>query len=756
MSNTFYVTTPIYYANGAPHLGSLYTTIVADALARFHRQCGEETFFLTGTDEHGINIQRKAIERGLAPKQYVDEIVAEFERVFADFHLDSAHGGYDIFMRTTNAFHYAGVSHLWRTVRASKTPNGNEPIYKGFYEGWFCAACAAYKTEDEYAKPENAGDPPTCLIHLTALDRVAEESYFFRLSDYAETLLEIYAREPFLIQPEARRNEVISFIKSGLQDLSISRPAASIKWGIPVPDDATHTIYVWFDALSNYITAIGYGNSEREAAKGFEKFWENATHLVGNDILRFHTVYWHSFLLAANLKLPKTVYAHGMWLDGEGRKWSKTLGNAIYPNDLKPYFSIDTIRYFVLRQMVFGQDGRMSYESIIERANGDLASGLGNLASRTLTMINRYFGGEIPGGNITEATYLTAKRAGVQPDALEFASAIELARDGYVRHFEAFEFSRALETAWSVIARTDKFISDAKPWELAKDAANSETLGVVLYRAAETLRWLAVMLAPVMPDAMTALWKQIGLDDKSGSESNRETNSPLKVDARKLLWGELKEGTKTGAVENLFPRLDKTKIMSDVEHNTKAAAVAAAIASQPVEKESVIAAQTGNQINDTANTAAEASNAAQASRATTNIATTNIDAATNVNQSGDAQAKASEVEGVASFITIDDFLKVEMRVGQILTAERVPKADKLLRFTVDVGEAAPRQILAGIAEHYEPETLINRKIAVVSNLAPRKLRGFESQGMILAASVEGGRPVLATFTEEVPNGAKLK
>lgn len=387
---TFYVTTPIYYANSQPHMGSLYTTLVADTLARYKRQRGFETFFLTGTDEHGINIQRVAAKNGVTPKEYVDKIVRDFERVFADFHLDTAHGGYDIFMRTTNPSHYEGVSKLWRTVRDASTPKGNQPIYKGFYEGWFCPQCAAYKTEDEYAKPDVADAAPRCLIHLTALDRVAEESYFFRLSDYAETLLELYDKRPELIQPESRRNEVLSFIKRGLEDLSISRPASSIGWGIPVPDDETHTVYVWFDALSNYITAIGYGNEERERAIGFEKFWRNVVHLVGNDILRFHTIYWHSFLHAANLPLPQTVFAHGMLVDAEGRKWSKTLGNAVYLDDLRPYFTPDVIRYFCLRHVVFGQDGRISYETLIERTNSDLASGFGNLASRTLTMIGRY------------------------------------------------------------------------------------------------------------------------------------------------------------------------------------------------------------------------------------------------------------------------------------------------------------------------------------------------------------------------------
>src|SRR5689334_14023913 len=321
---TFYVTTPIYYANSLPHLGHLYTMVVADTIARAQRQQGIETFFLTGTDEHGINIERAAQRNNRTPKEQADYVVSYYTKMTAAFGLDTEHGGYDIFMRTTNPFHYEGVSELWRRAARAKTPKGNDAIYKGRYEGWFCAACAAYKSEDEYQAPERPGDPPTCLEHLTPLDFVAEESYFFRLSDYAETLLALYEAQPEFISPETRRNEVISFVSGGLQDLSISRQTSSVSWGIPVPDDPTHSIYVWFDALTNYITAIGFGNEERERAVGFEKFWP-AVHLVGKDILRFHAVYWPAFLLAAGLEPPRTVFAHGMWQDPTGRKMSKTL-----------------------------------------------------------------------------------------------------------------------------------------------------------------------------------------------------------------------------------------------------------------------------------------------------------------------------------------------------------------------------------------------------------------------------------------------
>ncbi|HEY0321089.1 MAG TPA: methionine--tRNA ligase [Pyrinomonadaceae bacterium] len=711
---TFYVTTPIYYVNREPHLGSLYTTIVADCLKRHKRQRGFETFFLTGTDEHGINIQRMAEREGITPREHADRIATQFKKIFTVFDLDTMHGGYDIFMRTTEPFHYQGVSELWRRVAGNLSPKGRENIYKGFYEGWFCASCAAYKTEDEYRKSEQEGEPPLCLEHNIPLDRVAEESYFFRLSDYAETLLELYENRADSVRPDSRRNEVISFVKSGLQDLSVSRLKTSVYWAIPVPDDPAHTIYLWIDALSNYITAIGFGNEEREGVAGFKKFWP-AVHLVGKDILRFHAVYWPAFLIAAGLEPPRTVYAHGMLLDGEGRKMSKTLGNTIDLEVLHQHFQTDAVRYFCLREVVFGQDAKFSYEALIDRANADLASGLGNLSSRTLTMINRYCAGQIPSPAISEEKYLAAKRAGVDPDPQALASAIEHARDQFILLFDDFAFSRAIETAWSIVARVDKMLSDAKPWELVKSEEQHQTLFAVLYRAAEALRWLCVLLYPVMPEATTKIYEQLGL-----------TGSPGELNPESLSWGELPEGTRIGEVKALFPRIDKAKTMTEIEKGSeqeqgKHATEADAVPGSP--------------------TASETKPEPPMRGAT----------------EADAVPGAQRVEGVTSFIEITDFAKIELRVGEVLTAERVPKSDKLLRFTIDLGEDTPRQVLAGIAEHYEPEKMVGRKLVVVANLKPRKLRGFESQGMILAASIgEEGRPVIATFTEDVPNGARLK
>lgn len=725
---TFYITTPIYYANSLPHLGHLYTTLVADCVTRYRRQRGYETYFLTGTDEHGINVQRAAARNGKTPQEHVDHIVSELKQSFAAFGLDGEHGGYDIFMRTTEPFHYEAVAALWRQIAQATTPKGREAIYKGHYEGWFCAPCATFKTEDEYAKPEREGDPPLCLIHEAPLDRVAEESYFFRLSDYAEALLALYESRPDFVRPEARRNEVISFVKSGLQDLSVSRLKTSVSWAIPVPDDPAHTIYIWLDALSNYITALGWGSTDGEREK-FDKFWP-ALHLIGKDILRQHAIYWPAFLLAAGIEQPVGIMAHGTWLDHAGRKLSKTLGNSIDLPTLNRLFTPDIVRYFCLREMAFGQDSKFGYEALIDRSNSDLASGLGNLSSRTLTMINRYCDGLVPAPDISEEKRLQAKRAGVDADGQELASALEHARDAFVQHFEDFVFQRALEVVWTVIARADKMISEAKPWELAKDESQRQTLNAVLYRAAETLRWLAVMLHPAMPDATRAIWQQLGMMEDLA-----------KCDPVKLHWGGLQTGARIGEVAPVFPRIDKTKIMAEMEKETQ-------------EKKT---AESEKNVSQSGTHATEA----DAVPGSVDAAQTKPEPPQRGATEADAVAPPEEPqgapEGVATFIGIDEFIKVEMRVGEILTAERIPKSDKLLRFTIDLGEAAPRQILAGIAEYYEPEKLVGRKIVVVSNLKPRKLRGFESQGMVLAASIgDEGRPVLATFAEDVPNGARLK
>ncbi len=674
MSNTFYVTTPIYYVNSNPHLGHLYTTIIADSVARFHRQRGKEVFFLTGTDEHGQNIERAAAERDLPVEEHVNRYVQAFQDAFAPYGFTNNH-----WVRTTHDYHKQAAQELWRRAAA------NGFIYKGKYEGWYCANCNQFYLESEFVIEE--GKPPVCPTHDRPLDKLAEESYFFKLSAFQEKLLALYESHPDFIRPEARRNEMLSFVKSGLNDLSVSR--TSVKWGIPVPDDPEHTMYVWFDALSNYITAMGFGGFKNDWQSGgeshYKKYWPANLQLVGKDILRFHTVYWPAFLMAAGEPVPQSVFAHGMWLSG-GRKMSKTLGNVIDLAVLRKHFTTDAVRYFCLREMSFGQDGDFTYEALLERTNADLASGLGNLASRTLTMVKNYCDGVLPrsGQNPHNSQILASATSAQQ--------SLELVRQEFDQAFSNYSFNRAIEVVWQCIASTDGFLSHTAPWILVKDETARPSVDFVLRLAADVVRYLTVLLSPVLPNATQQLWEQLG---ETGNVS--EVN-PITF----LLHGDEK---RIGEIKPVFPRLDKGKVMEEIkkeEAPIQPAGAAPVVTPAPV-----------------------------------------------------VEALAPVAE--PTYIGIDDFTKVELRVGQILTAEPVPKADKLLRFTIDLGEAEPRQILAGIAQYYEYEKLIGRKVIVVANLAPRKLRGFESQGMILAASIgEEGKPVLAGFLEEVPNGAKLR
>jgi methionyl-tRNA synthetase len=685
MTETFYITTPVYYTNAKPHIGHAYTTIVADSITRFKRQRGIDSFFLTGTDEHGINVERAAAARGIPIKEHVDQIVQEFKSAFAPLGIE-----YDRWIRTTDPAHEEAMQKLWRIL------DERGYIYKGHYSGWFCGNCNEFKDVD--ADAEN----PVCPVHERPLDRVEEESYFFKLSEFQQPLLDLYDSHPDFVRPESRRNEVRSFVSGGLKDLSISR--VSVKWGIPVPGDPKHTIYVWLDALCNYITALGWGNNVYD---GFDKYWP-ALHLVGKDILRFHTVYWPAFLMAAGIELPRGVFVHGMLLMG-GRKMSKTIGNVVRVNELLPYFTPDMIRYFILREVVFGLDGYFSYEALIDRINSDLADGLGNLASRTLTMVRSYFEGVAPRPALDESE-----------DTIDVKGRIEEAKARFDEEFDAFSFSRALEAAWAGIARVDKFITDNQPWKLAKDPSARAKLEGVLATAYEGLRHLVLLVAPALPESTREIWAQMGL-----------SGEPLRINPREARWGEPIDVSRIDRISPVFPKLNKEKIMGEIENKSAQSEAATTKAdSASVEQASEQAA-----LPDVAKHAT----------------TKTEEVASPVGATQAAAPPTSET------ITIDDFVKVELRAATVLGAERVPKADKLLRLQVDLGEDKPRQILAGIAEHYAPEEIIGRKIIVVSNLAPRKLRGLESNGMLLAASVgEDGRPVLATFTEDVPNGARLK
>jgi methionyl-tRNA synthetase len=686
MAKTFYVTTPIYYVNARPHLGHLYTTLVADTMTRFKRQRGVDSFFLTGTDEHGVNIERAAEARGIPVKQHVDEIVQEFKDAFSPMGIE-----YDRWIRTTDPFHEESVQKLWQVLY------DRGYIYKGNYEGWFCAYC------NEFKDVEPGDENPICPDHDRPLTRVAEESYFFKLSAMQAPLLDLYRSRPDFVRPESRLNEVVSFVAGGLKDLSVSR--VSVKWGIPVPGDPAHTIYVWLDALANYITALGWGNN---AYHDFDRYWPG-THLVGKDILRFHAVYWPALLLAAGIEVPRQVRAHGMWLSG-GRRMSKTLGNTIDLSVLYKHFTPDMIRYFVLREMAFGQDGDFTYGALIDRVNSDLADGLGNLASRTLTMVKNYFEGKPPSHLPDSAS------APVLAGAQEVRAAVEQGKHGFDAEFYEMNFSRAIEAAWAAIARIDKFITENQPWKLAKQPSGRTDLDAVLFTAYEGLRQIVLLMAPVLPTTTREIWGQMGL-----------AGEPLKINPAESDWGALNELPRIDRVAPAFPKLPKEKIMTEIENEKAPSAEAGASQTSK--------ADSGNASSQPAVDAEAPSGAVPSA----------------------APATSSLTPPLADTIAIDDFVKVDLRVATVLEAERIPKADKLLKLSVDVGEGQPRQILAGIAMHYSPEQLIGRKIVVVANLAPRKLRGLESNGMLLAASVgEDGKPVLTTFAEDVPNGARLK
>jgi methionyl-tRNA synthetase len=674
MSRKFYITTPIYYVNARPHIGHAYTTIACDTVARRQRLLGADTFFLTGTDEHGQKIERAAQAAGKTPQQYADEISAEFRNLWKRMGISN-----DDYIRTTEQRHKKRAQELFRRIR------DNGYIYKGSYTGQYCVS------DEMYVDGAQPGDPCPNCGRIT--ETVHEENYFFKLSAFQDKLLEAYA-DPDFIRPETRRNEVISFVRSGLRDLSISR--STFSWGIPVPDDPKHVIYVWLDALANYITAIGYGSSHAGAQEAFKKYWPADVHMIGKEIVRFHCVYWPAFLMAAGLELPKAIVAHG-WLLFEESKMSKSRGNIVRTETILDVLGADALRYFLLREVVFGQDGSFSFDALVQRYNSDLANGLGNLASRTLTMINRYFKGEVP--------YPSHAAARTADDDAIAEIARKTIRD-FGAFFDQFQFSRALESAWGLVAAVDKYIVENEPWSLGEkqDDESRARLATVLYTSAEALRIATALAHPVMPEATAKIWEQLGLGDIK------------KLDLASLTWGQLPLGTKLGKVSPVFPRADKSAIerMQQMEEQQRGP---------------------GEQAPAPATQAAIPVAAPQAQPV-----------------SGTQAAAANDGGGK---ITIDDFAKIELRVGQVRVAERVPKSDKLLRLEVDIGTEV-RQVLAGIAEAYAPETLVGRKVVIVANLAPRKLRGYESNGMIVAASLEGGKPVLASFLEEVDVGARLK
>jgi len=676
MNKTFYITTPIYYVNARPHIGHAYTTIACDAIARRQRTLGADTYFLTGTDEHGQKIERAAQAAGRTPQQLTDEVSAEFRALWDRMGIT-----YNDYIRTTSDRHKRGVQELFRRIR------DNGYIYKGHYTGQYCVF------DELYVDAVGPGAPcPECG---RPTETVKEENYFFKLSAFADRLLQQYTEQPDFIRPETRRNEVMSFVRSGLRDLSISR--STFSWGIPVPGDPKHVIYVWLDALANYITALGYGSDDTTL---YDKYWPADLQMIGKEIVRFHCVYWPAFLMAAGLPLPKSIMAHG-WLLFEESKMSKSRGNIVRAETILDVLGADALRYFLLREVVFGQDGSFSFDALVQRYNADLANGLGNLASRTLTMITRYFRGEVP-----YPSAAVSQKAGDSAIAENARKVIAECNS----LFEQYQFSRALEVAWGLVAAVDKYIVENEPWTLGEkqDEESRSRLATVLYTSAEALRIVTALAHPVIPDATSKIWAQLGLGDIR------------KFSLLDLKWGQLQLGAKLGNVEPVFPRADKSAIerMQKMEEEQRSAS----------------------------STTQAPSSAAEQGAAVTPVATQTAAA------SPAAKPAAPLPEGK---ISIDDFAKVELRVGQVKTAEKVKGADKLLRLEVDLGTEI-RQVVAGIAESYAPELLIGRKVVIVANLAPRKLRGLESNGMIVAASPEGGKAVLAGFLEDVPVGTRLK
>ena len=638
---SFYITTPIYYPSAQLHIGHAYCTTVADTIARFKRLAGYDVFFLTGSDEHGQKIQRSAAEKGVTPLQYVDPIVAGFQKLWQRLAISN-----DDFIRTTEDRHVKVVQEIFRRIYEKGD------IYKGEYKGLYCTPCEAYWTEHQLKD----GQCPDCG---RPVEEVAEEAYFFKMSHYADQLLSHIESHPDFIQPTSRRNEMINFIRQGLDDLCISR--TSFDWGIPVPTDKKHVIYVWFDALTNYLTPVGFLSDPEK----FHRYWPADLHLVGKEIVRFHSIIWPAILMALDLPLPKQIYGHG-WLIVNGDKMSKSKGNVVDPNLLIDEFGADAIRYFLLREINLGQDGNFSRDALISRINADLANDLGNLLHRTLNMIGKFQGGIIEGS--------ASKRP---VDEALVADAMDTVK-AYEEEMEKLALTPAVKTVWAFIGRANKYIDETAPWALAKDPAKKAELDAVLYHLAESLRIISGLISPFLPQTAPKIRQQLGCVDALAAPS---------LDDLKI-WGRLPAGQKIGTAEPLFPRIE-------TEEGSTAPTPPAAKLHAPQTKKTV--------------------------------------------------AESAE-------ITIDEFSKIHLRVVKILSAEKVPETDKLLKLRVDLG-SEEREIVSGISQHYTPEQLIGKTVVMVVNLKPTKIRGILSQGMVLAAS-QGDQ--LKLLGVDMPVGSQIR
>lgn len=645
---TFYITTPIYYPNGKLHIGHAYSTIAGDAMARYKRLRGYDVMYLTGTDEHGQKIQEAAEKAGLTPQKYVDEMIAQIKELWKKLKITN-----DDFIRTTENRHKVIVQQIFEKL----LEKGD--IYLDEYEGWYCKSCESFFTEFQLED----GKCPDCGREV---EKVKEESYFFKMSAYADRLVEYYEANPEFIQPESRKNEMINnFIKPGLEDLAVSR--TTFDWGIKVPSNPEHVVYVWIDALTNYITALGYGT---ENPSKYEKYWPADVHIMSKEIVRFHTIYWPIMLMALDLPLPKKVFAHG-WILMKDGKMSKSKGNVIYPGELVDRYGLDALRYYLLREVPFGADGVFTPEAFVERTNFDLANDFGNLLNRTVAMIDRYFDGEIS----AYVSHETTEDDNLEKTMKEVIREVEEAMDN-------MEFSVALSSIWRLISRTNKYIDETAPWVLAKDEAQKERLGNVMAHLAESLRISGILLKPFLTESPGQVFTQLGIVNQDITKWE---------DLYEL--GLIKAGAKVVKGEPMFPRLDVEAEVEVIKELMNKSVV------QPATKTSVVPTK-------------------------------------------------PEIE-------FPDFTQLDMRVAEIIEAEKMKNADKLLKIQIDLG-GEKRQIISGIAKYYEPEVLVGKKVVCVVNLKPVKLRGEMSEGMILSAKDSDGNLVLTAIDSDLPAGSVVE